>query len=297
MRSRYAGRGKHLVEKIAGLVLGQRPVIGILTLSAQQNHAMKNGSSDSAHEEACVRVAARFAQRWLRIYASRKLRADPIFPAAFELFHASSQPLVDLGCGIGLLAFYLRERNFLAPVCGLDRDGRKIERARAVAASAYHDLQFIEQDVSRPIAPSGNIVLFDLLHYLPPDEQANLLERLAARVPPGGKLVIRECPRDRNTRFWLTRLAERFAQTTTWNLKGPLHFPTRESICAAFDDEQFSGVVRPLWGRLPFNNHLFVFRRRAAAVVPAQAGRSGNLLSLGRQASARDSVDESPGRS
>jgi 2-polyprenyl-3-methyl-5-hydroxy-6-metoxy-1,4-benzoquinol methylase len=235
----------------------------------QPSHATKNGSSGSAHEEACARVAARFAERWLRIYAGRKLRSDPLFPAAFELFRASSQPLVDLGCGIGLLAFYLRERNFLAPICGLDRDGRKIERAQAVAESVYHDLRFIEQDVREPIAPTGNIVLFDLLHYLQPNEQASLLERLAARVAPGGMLVIRDCPRDRSARFWLTHLAERFAQTTTWNLKGPLHFPTRERICAAFDDEQFSRTVTPLWGRTPFNNHLFIFRRRAAATVPA----------------------------
>ena len=216
-----------------------------------------------------MRVAARFDERWLRIYAGRKLRSDPIFPAAFELFGAGNQPLVDIGCGVGLLAFYLRERNFLAPICGLDRDGRKIERARAVAARTYHDLSFVEQDVCAPIAPAGNIVLFDLLHYLPPNDQTSLLERLATRVAPGEMLVIRDCPRDDNARFWLTHLAERFAQTTTWNLKTPLHFPTREKICAAFDMKQFSQSVAPLWGRTPFNNHLFIFRRRAAATVPA----------------------------
>jgi len=214
-------------------------------------------------------VAARFDERWLRIYAGRKLRSDPIFPAAFELFRPSNQALVDVGCGVGLLAFYLRERNFLAPISGLDRDGRKIERAQAVAERAYRDLRFIEQDVRAPIAPTGNIVLIDLLHYLPSNEQALLLERLAGRVAPGGMLVIRDCPRDGNARFWLTHLAERFAQITTWNMKAPLHFSTREKICAAFDDEQFSRTVAPLWGWTPFNSHLFIFRRRAAAVVPA----------------------------
>jgi 2-polyprenyl-3-methyl-5-hydroxy-6-metoxy-1,4-benzoquinol methylase len=230
---------------------------------------MKNGPAASAHEEACARAAARFDERWLRIYAGRKLRSDPIFPAAFELFGASNQALVDVGCGVGLLAFYLRERNFLAPISGLDRDGRKIERAQAVAKRAYRGLRFIEQDVRAPIAPAGNIVLADLLHYLSPNEQLLLLERLAARVAPGGMLLIRDCPRDGNARFWLTHLAERFAQITTWNMKAPLHFPTREMICAAFDDEQFSRTVAPLWGWTPFNSHLFIFRRRAAAVVPA----------------------------
>lgn len=233
-------------------------------MSVQPSHATKNGVTAPTHEEACARVAAHFGERWLRIYAGRKLRTDPIFSTAFELFADSNQPLVDVGCGVGLLAFYMRERNFLGPITGLDRDARKMARARAVAAGGgYHGLQFVEQDVCAPIAQSGNIVLFDSLHYLPPAEQAHLLERLAARVAPGGTLIIRDCLRDGNARFWLTRLAERFAQMTTWNINTPLHFPSRAEIFAAFDETQFSHSVTPLWGRTPFNNHLFIFRRRA----------------------------------
>ena len=237
---------------------------------------MKNGSSAVSHEDACARVAARFRERWLRIYAGRKLRSDPIFPAAYELFGESDQPLLDLGCGVGLLAFYLRERNFRPPISGLDRDGRKIARARVVAEGIYHGLEFLERDVSEPITRTGNIVLFDLLHYLPPHDQAHLLAQLADRVAPGGTLLIRDCPRDRNARFWLTNFAERFAQSTTWNMNVALHFPTREGIFAAFAEDQFSRTVTPLWGGTPFNNHLFIFRRHASATVPAQAGRSDN---------------------
>ncbi len=230
-------------------------------MSVQQSHATKIGAAAITHEEACARVAGRFGERWLRIYAGRKLRSDPIFPVAFELFRNSSEPLLDVGCGVGLLAFYLRERNFRAPINGLDTDLRKISRARTVAEGVYRDLQFIAQDVSASIAPGGNIVLFDLLHYLSPNDQARLLERLASRVPPGGMLVIRDCPRDRSARYWITHLAERFAQTTTWNIHAALHFPTRQEIFAAFNEDQFGRSVAPLWGRTPFNNHLFIFRR------------------------------------
>ena len=230
---------------------------------------MKNGSSASAHEEACVRVAACFEERWLRIYVNWKLRADPIYLTAFDLFRNSDQPLVDIGCGVGLLAFYLRERNFLAPISGFDRDGRKIERANTVAQGACRDVEFIKQDVCEPLGQTGNIVLFDVLHYLRPDEQSRLLERLASRLAPGELVVIRDCPRDGNTRFWLTSWAERFAQATTWNIKVPLHFPPRERILGAFGEDQFSRTVRPLWGNMPFNNQLFIFRRRAAGTVPA----------------------------
>lgn len=228
---------------------------------------MKNGSSVSAHEEACVRVAARFEERWLRTYVNWKLRADPIYLTAFDLFRNSDQPLVDIGCGVGLLAFYLRERNFLAPISGFDRDGRKIERANTVARGACPGVEFIEQDVCEPLKQTGNIVLFDVLHYLRPDEQSRLLERFAARLAPGELVVIRDCPRDGNMRFWLTSWAERFAQATTWNIKVPLYFPSRKRIFAAFGEDHFSCTVQPLRGNMPFNNHLFIFRRRAAGTA------------------------------
>lgn len=236
-------------------------------------------AATAQHEGACARVAARFGERWLRIYVGRKLRGDPVFPTAFALLRGSRAPLLDLGCGVGLLSFYLRERNFLEPITGIDRDGRKIARAKAVASGSYCDLLFLEQDVGERFARGGNIILFDLLHYLRPNEQTRLLKRLARRVAPGGMLVIRDCPRDGNARFWLTHLAERFAQTTTWNVNAPLHFPTRKRIFSAFAPDEFSREVKPLWGRSPFNNYLFIFRRRAAAVVPAPEGRSDNFRS------------------
>jgi 2-polyprenyl-3-methyl-5-hydroxy-6-metoxy-1,4-benzoquinol methylase len=243
---------------------------------------MKNGSSAIAHETACSRVAANFRERWLRTYVGKKLRTDPIFPAAFELLRASRQPLVDIGCGVGLLAFYLRERDFVEPITGFDRDSRKISRARVVAERAYPELSFIEQDIREPIAALGNVVVFDLLHYLSPNEQMALLERFAARVAPDGMLIVRDSPREGNVRFWLTYLAERFAQATTWNMNVELHFPTRDKICAPFDEQDFSWSIRPLWGRTPFNNHLFIFRRRAPAVVLNEAECSDSSLSLGR---------------
>lgn len=238
---------------------------------------MKNGNAATAeHERACARVAARFGELWLRLYARRKLRSDPVFPAAFALLQGSHETLIDVGCGVGLLGFYLRERNFAPPIVGLDRDGRKIARARAVARGDYRDLEFLERDAGEALEASGNLVLFDVLHYLQPNEQARLLVRLVPRVAPGGLLLIRDCPRDDNARFWLTHLAERFAQLTTWNVNAPLHFPSRREIDAPFPPNQFERTVEPLWGRTPFNNHLFIFRRHADATARPTAGRSDN---------------------
>jgi 2-polyprenyl-3-methyl-5-hydroxy-6-metoxy-1,4-benzoquinol methylase len=223
-----------------------------------QNQAV----SSVSHEVACERVASRFAKSWLRYYAASKLRSDPIFAAAYELFRASSEPILDVGCGIGLLPFYLRERGCEQAITGLDTDRRKIDQAYKAAAGRYHRLQLLPQDVRDGLPEfGGNVAVFDLLHYLEPARQTALLVALAARVSPGGMLLLRDGVRDGSARYWMTYAGELFAQATSWTIGVPLHFPTSESIDAAFSEKEFTRENRPAWGGTPFNNQLFIFRR------------------------------------
>lgn len=231
---------------------------------------MENRQGDAdEHETACARVAAQFSQLWLRTYVSSKLRNDPVYPAAYELLRDSAEPILDLGCGVGLLAFYLRERGCRQPVLGLDLDSRKIGHGQRIAQAHYPDVDLRYQDVQQALPDfSGNVVLFDVLHYLPLEQQTMLLAQLVERIAPGGMLIIRDCPRDNGPRFWMTYVAEKFAQIVSWNLNTPLHFPSRARISEAFDLDKFEQESRPLWGKSPFNNYLFMFRRRARATVP-----------------------------
>jgi 2-polyprenyl-3-methyl-5-hydroxy-6-metoxy-1,4-benzoquinol methylase len=222
------------------------------------------------HENACARVATQFSQRWLRNYVRGKLRRDRIYQAAYDLLRPSTAPILDVGCGVGLLAFYLRERACRQPVLGLDVDARKIRYGAKIAAGHYRDVDLRFHDVGKTVPHfSGNVALFDVLHYLPREKQTGLLTHLAECVEPGGMLIIRDCPRDAGPRYWITWLAERFAQAISWNLNSALHFPSRASIDDVFGVAEFERESHPLWGASPFNNHIFIFRRHAAAAVPA----------------------------
>lgn len=221
------------------------------------------------HEIACARVALQFRSPWLRNYVRHKLRTDGIYAAAYDLLGQSAEPILDVGCGLGLLAFYLRERACSQPVVGLDLDARKISCGAAIAAGRYCNVDLRFQDVAAAVPDfRGNIVLFDVLHYLPRCSQSALLARLAERVAPGGLLIIRDSLREMRPRYWCTWIAEKFAQAISWNLAAGLHFPSRRSIDEAFDQQQFGHESRPLWGASPFNNHIFIFRRHAHAAVP-----------------------------
>ena len=244
------------------------------------------------HENACARVAAQFRSPWLRSYVRTKLRSDRIYSEAYHLLGHSAEPILDVGCGMGLLAFYLRERACRQPILGLDLDARKIGYGAEIAARGYEDVELRFHDVGKALPDfRGNVALFDVLHYLPTPAQTALLARLAEQVAPGGLLIIRDSLREMRPRFWLTWLAEKFAQTISWNLDRALHFPTRRSIDEIFDGREFERTSRPLWGASPFNNHIFIFQRRIAAAVPVPAGRNGSPSQLTQLASAPGIAD------
>ena len=249
------------------------------------------------HKNACARVALQFRSPWLRNYVRGKLRNDRIYSAAYDLLGRSTEPILDVGCGVGLLAFYLRERACTQPILGLDVDAWKIGCGATIAARHYREVELRVYNIETSLPDfRGNVALFDVLHYLPPPIQIALLSRLADRVAPGGFLIIRDSLREMRARYWITWLAEKFAQLISWNIDGVLHFPSRSGIDGGFDKKDFDRESRPLWGASPFNNYIFIFRRRcnlpgANGAGSAPAKCSDNLSPLAHSASVQDSAD------
>lgn len=208
------------------------------------------------------RIATHFDSRFLRGYARGKIVADPVYAAVFE--RLPDMPLLDVGCGLGLLSFYLRERGFRAPIEGVDHDAKKIAAANAIAAR-YDGLSFRTGDAREPLAFRGSVVLLDLLHYFDDATQTRILRNAAACVPPGGVVIVRDAIRDDSWRYRMTYAQETFARAIRWLKAERLHFPARATLMSAFDG--FAIEQTPLWGATPFNNYLFVFRRPSSGIT------------------------------
>lgn len=208
------------------------------------------------------KIAALFPGRWDRHYVAAKLRTDPLYAALSTELRHSALPLLDLGCGLGLLAFFLRAEGIKVPILGLDYDARKISSARE--ASHNHDavdLSFLHHDARSGLPThQGNVSILDILQFFQPTEQESLLKLAASRVAPGGKLIIRSGLRDQSWRFKITALGDWLAKITLWMKAAPSHYPS------AGDFNEILGsygtvTVKPLWGKTPFNNHLIVLTR------------------------------------
>ena len=211
-----------------------------------------------SEKEIAARLAELYERRSLQGYVRWKVVTDPLYRTVFEQIRDDARPLVDVGCGVGLLAFYLRERGYAAQIRGIDFDPRKIEVASA-AARRYRDVEFVVGDAREPLPAGHNVILLDILQYFDAASQRRILDNAASAVPAGGMVVLRQAIRDRSWRYRLTERVDAFARTIHWMKAERLEFPTIETIVAAFSG--FSSEVRPLWGRMPFNNYLFVFRR------------------------------------
>ena len=215
----------------------------------------------AARAAAIARIVARYRHWRHRRYVRGKLKWDPLFEAIAPLLAGSSRPLLDIGCGLGLLGQYLRERGARMPYLGVDPDGAKIEEARAAAMAGALDIDFATLDASSLPAFGGDVALIDVLHYLPADLQRQALANAAARVAPGGLLVIRNVLRDDSWRYRLTVAEERFAAALGWMRFATGHFPRREDIESPLASLGFDVSVEPLWGATPFNSYLIVARR------------------------------------
>lgn len=206
--------------------------------------------------------ASRFPSLQERCYVLGKLATDPLYPAVHQVIQSTSTPLLDVGCGMGVLAFYLRQRQWLPPITGLDYDPRKIATARKIAPSFGGSLEFSHGDALTAMpAHCGSVTVLDILQYFQPDTRDALLRECAARVSHDGVLVIRTGFIDQSRRFRMTRFFDQLAAWVNWMKAQPVHYPASDELCDVLSDAGLQGEFNPLWGRTPFNSWIGVFRR------------------------------------
>ena len=210
-----------------------------------------------------LREAAGHYKRWPRLYyyAMGKIALDPAYPAVAKALANSILPLLDLGCGMGLLAAYLRASGHRAPIVGWDVDETKIEIAKTVLPGGRES--FRAGDAIDFSEHRGDVVMLDVLHYFSDGDQQRLLRKIAASIAPQGVALIRLALNEPNWRFAATKAEEWFVHFTRWIPVQGGNFPTRDEVSLAFGQEGLEVEVRPMWGWTPFNSYLFTIRRKS----------------------------------
>lgn len=207
-------------------------------------------------------IANRYGRRGHRLHARWKLAVDPVYAATADLLDGSTLPLLDIGCGIGLLAHYLDALDRLPPYLGVDHDPRKIAAAQAAAHAAglQQRVQLCASGVATLPPSQGDVVLLDVLHYLSAARQQALLATAVRHLAPTGRLIIRNVLREPNWRFHATRIEEFFLRRSGWIPGGAQHYPTADELRTPLHAAGLQAEIRALRGRTPFNSYLIVAR-------------------------------------
>lgn len=210
-------------------------------------------------------IAQRYPGRFRRGYALGKMAGDPVYAAAAtQLAEAASHPLLDIGCGMGLLGQYLHGCGLLHGYLGIDLDTRRIAAGRIAAAMLTRaPLRLQCGDATQLPAFRGHVAMLDVLHYLPAAQQAGLLRASAARLAPDGVLLIRNVLREANWRFHATRAEEWFLRASRQLRMGAQHYPDADEVREPLRSLGLFVAIRPLRGHTPFNSYLVVACRRS----------------------------------
>ena len=196
-------------------------------------------------------------------YSLGKLATDPLYDVARSVLAANRAPLLDLGCGIGILLHCLRASGCEAPYIGVDSDPHKVAAARASATrGGVQRAEFRECDLRREFpAHRGSVALFDVLQYLDPAAQRAVLANAARCLTEDSILVMRGGLDDGSWRARVSRAGDRFGHAIRWMAASFKAQPKPQEVASILSSEGLSADFRPAWGHTPFNNWLIVARR------------------------------------
>ena len=135
------------------------------------------------------------------LYTALKLSILPINEAAAYL--PIQGKILDVGCGYGYLANYLSLERAGRHVVGHDVAPDRIEIARRTVGNRQN-VEFLVADSRKlPEAAFDGIVVADVLHHIPYEDQQAVLADLFSKLKPGGRLVLRETDKRFSLRFFI----------------------------------------------------------------------------------------------
>lgn len=197
----------------------------------------------------------------LEWYVKVKLAMEDYYRMQHSLL-APDASIVDLGCGYGQMDYILHMYSPERKIYALDYDGDKIGIARhsylASGSVRFEAANVLECDISAADA----YFIYDMLHYLEPDDQRRVISRCARVMNDGGFIFVRDGDSSASE-----QRHRRTENTEKWSV-GILHFNRSEAgihfVSASFmrSVAQDNGLVLEVVPGKSTSNTIYIFRKK-----------------------------------
>jgi SAM-dependent methyltransferase len=219
------------------------------------------------------RNAGRFAYH----FARGKLRTDPVYRAILELgLLLGRARVLDLGCGQGLLSAWLQaaERCYdrgswprawpPAPRAlstrGIELMARDVERARCALGPTSEVSHGDIRDAA--FGAVDAVVILDVLHYMPPQAQLDVLQRVRTALPSRGLLLLRVGDAGGGLRFHYGQWSDRLVMLLRGHAIAAQHCRSLAQWRTVLRECGFDSEAKPMSHGTPFANVLLIAHAR-----------------------------------
>jgi len=163
--------------------------------------------------------------------------------------------ILDIGCGFGLFSLYLAAIEPGREIHGLDVDDRRIAVAtRAAERLGLGNVRYECCDVRDLARLSGYdaAYMLDIVHHLPAAEVPEVLTRLRALLPDGGRLVVKDIDTRPAAKVWFTWVLDKLMTP-----RAPVHYWPTAELAALLEGVGFRVRHRRLPDILPYPHVLY----------------------------------------
>lgn len=219
----------------------------------------------------------RFAAEVLR----GKVRHDVVYAQVFAAVRPTDA-LVDVGGGHGALPLLVaasrqaqqeKRDTSQAPVV-IDWDEPKLAAGRRAAERLGVHVDFVAADVFKSPHLEPNtadcVTCLDVLHYASHGLQRELVQRMAAALKPGGRLIIRDMNADLGFRTFCTVIQEKMSLLTKRTLASAIVPRSGTELMAQLAALGLHVTATPCYGITPFSNTLWTAERPTAAAASSE---------------------------
>ena len=197
----------------------------------------------SVEQNAVVRskVASTFSSVWLRLYVWMKMVIVPY--EQISRFVPKNGEILDIGCGYGVLSIFLALESFNRRVLGIDPNSSRIRAVEQLATRKTSNAVFRSVDVA---SQKGSIfdcvVMEEVLHHVPKDEQQCVLNTVASILAQTGVFILRENNKRLSFRYILVNLP---AEYLLYPTEEKANFRTNEELVVMLRKAEFDCQIIP----------------------------------------------------